>query len=152
MTPIDEYLLDLARQAGITIEYCPLPPDRNGDYHLATRTIRLRPGMHARRHRCVLAHELGHAAFDDVPSPFGPIHAKQERRADEWASLRLIDLDDYRHVEQMHDGHLGAMAIELGVMRRTLEAFQRVLLRVGDTAYVQPKMGAGMYARRVVVA
>lgn len=148
MTPTDTYLLDLASQAKVTIEYVALPSDRDGDYSERTRTIRLRPGMHARRHRSALAHELAHAAFADVPSRFGPVNAKQERRADEWAALRLITLDDYRHAERLHDAHPGAMALELGVMRRIVEAYQRVLLRVGDTVYVKPKEGTGQWNHR----
>jgi hypothetical protein len=152
MTPHDQHLSDLAEQAGITIEYAQLRAGRDGEYLHAQRLIRLRLGMSARLHRSVLAHELGHAAFGDVPSKFGPVHAKQERRAEEWAALRLINLEDYRHVESVHAGHLGAMALELGVMRSIVEAFSNVLLRVGDAVYVQPKMGAGMWAHREVVA
>lgn len=152
MTAIDDYLVDLAAQAGVAIEYADLPADRDGDYCERTRVVRLRPGMHARRHRSVLAHELGHAAFGDTPSRFGPVHAKQERRADEWAALRLIHIDDYRHVEALHDAHAGAMAVELGVLRRIVIAYQRVLARIDDTVYVQPKMGAGQWAHREHVA
>lgn len=148
MTPIDAYLQELADQAGITITYVPLAPGRDGEYLHSKRLIRLRPGMAARLHRSVLAHELGHAAYADVPSHFGPVNAKQERRADEWAALRLITLEDYRHVEAIHEGHAGAMALDLGVMRSIVEAFQRVLLRVGDVVYQCPKLGTGQWTRR----
>lgn len=152
MTPIDHYLLDLAEQAGIRIDYCTLRAGRDGEYLHARKLIRLRPGMSARRHRSVLAHELGHAAFGDMPSKFGPVHAKQERRAEEWAAVRLISIDDYRHVETMHDGHAGAMALDLGVMRSTVEAFASVLQRIGDTVYVDARMGEGQWTARVRVA
>ncbi|KSU52857.1 ImmA/IrrE family metallo-endopeptidase [Microbacterium enclense] len=152
MTPIDEYLEDLARQGGIRIEHGRLPDGRDGQSWTDRRVTRLRPGMHARLHRCVLAHELGHHALAHTPTRFGPVHAKQERAAEEWGALRLITLDDYRHVEELRDGHVGAMALELGVMRTTLEAFQAVLMRVGDVVYVQPKMGAGSWAQRIEVA
>ncbi|MCC4906925.1 ImmA/IrrE family metallo-endopeptidase [Microbacterium sp. cx-59] len=151
-TTIDEYLEDLAAQAGIRIEYAHLRHSRDGESYTDRKLIRLRPGMAARLHRCVLAHELAHHAFGDVPSHFGPVHSKQERRADEWAALRLISPADYRHVEELHSGHLGAMALELGVMRSIVEAFQAVLLRLGDTVYVRPKMGAGNWAHREDVA
>lgn len=52
----------------------------------------------------VLAHELAHAVFGDVPSKFGPVNAKQERRAEEWAALRLIDRTEYRCLEMAHEG------------------------------------------------
>lgn len=147
MIHIDDYLHDLAEQAGVSIEYAQLR-GRDGEYLHARRLIRLRPGMAARLHRSVLAHELGHAAYADVPSQFGPVNAKQERRADEWAALRLITIDDYRHVETVHSGHPGAMALDLGVMRSIVEAFQRVLLRLGDTVYQCPRMGAGQWDHR----
>lgn len=152
MTPIDAYLEDLARQGGIRIEYGRVPAGRDGHSWTDRKLTRLRPGMHARLNRCVLAHELGHHALAHTPSPFGPVHAKQERAAEEWGALRLITLDDYRHVEELRDGHVGAMALELGVMRTTLEAFQAVLLRLGDTLYVRPRMGAGMWSHREDVA
>lgn len=152
MTPIDLNLNDLAGTAGIAIEYVDLPEGRDGEYLHGRKLIRLRPGMSSRLHRSVLAHELGHAAFGDVPSMFGPVAAKQERRAEEWGALRLIALEDYRSLEQMHGGHPGAIAIELGVMRSTVIAFQNVLERIGETTYVQPRMGAGQFAARTVAA
>lgn len=152
MTPTDIYLADLVDQAGITIEYKRLRDGRDGESNVDRKTIRLRPGMHARLHRCVLAHELGHHALGHGPTRFGPVHAKQERAAEEWGALRLLTLEDYRHVEEIHDGHLGAMALDLGVMRSTLEAFQAVLLRLGGTTYVHPRLGAGQYAQRIEVA
>lgn len=152
MTPIDRHLADLAEQVGVTIDYRRLPHGRDGDYVHHRKLIRLRPGMSARLHRSVLAHELGHAAFADVPSRFGPVHAKQERRAEEWAALVLINLDDYRHLEQIHHGHAGAIAVDLGVMRSIVLAYQGLLERVGDTLYLRPKMGAGQWAHREEVA
>lgn len=151
-TPADRLLLDYAANIGVTIEYTRLPADRDGVYDHDARRIRLRRGMSARHHRSVLAHELGHAAFGDMPTRFGPVHAKQERRAEEWAALRLIDLDDYRHLEAVHAGHPGAIAVDLDVMRSTVIAFQGLLERLGDTVYVQPRMGAGQWAHRERIA
>jgi hypothetical protein len=152
MTPIDKYLEDLARQGGIRIEYGRVRDGNDGQSWVDRKLTRLRPSMNARLHRCVLAHELGHHALAHTPTRFGPVHAKQERAAEEWGALRLITLDDYRHVEEIHAGHPGAMALELGVMRSTLEAFQAVLLRLGNTVYVQPRMGAGAWTHRIEVA
>lgn len=132
MTPIDRRLAALAARAGATIEEAALP-GRDGEYLHARRLIRLRPGMTARLHRCVLAHELAHCTFGDVPSPSVHLTAKQERRADEWAARQLIGVDDYRRAELLHHGHPGAMAIDLGVMRSIVEAYQRVLALSGGT-------------------
>ena len=111
---------------GIDVEYTDLPNGRDGEYLHDRKLIRLRCDMSSRLHRSVLAHECAHAVFADVPSMFGPVNAKQERRADEWAALRLITVDTLRLVE----------------------AYQRVLLRVGDTVYLEPRMGAGQHLHK----
>lgn len=145
-------LYDFADALNVEIVYCRLPRDRDGDYDAKTNTIRLRAGMTYRLHRHTLAHELAHAVFGDVPTMFGPVNAKQERRADEWAALRLIDSDDYRAAEEIHGSHPPALAQELNVVTRTVEAYQRVLERIGDTVYLQPRMGAGQWALKEQVA
>lgn len=137
-------LTKLAHDMGITIEYKRVR-GRDGEYRRDLNRIRLRPGMTERLERSVLAHELAHAIFGDAPSPFGPINAKQERRADEWAALHLITPDAYADAERHHGGHTGGMAIELGVIVDIVEAYRRVLLRSGDTVYVDPRMGAGQW-------
>lgn len=137
---------------GVAVEYAQLPSDRDGEYHHDQRLIRLQDGMAARLHRSVLAHECAHAVFADVRSRFGPVTAKQERRADEWAALRLVAVDTYRHAEAIHHGHVEAMAVELGVTVELVEAYQRVLMRVGDTVYVDGRMGAGQFLHKVQIA
>ncbi|WP_425837059.1 ImmA/IrrE family metallo-endopeptidase [Microbacterium sp. PA5] len=137
---------------GVTVQYTDLHPGRDGEYIHALRLVRLRSGMSERLHRSVLAHETAHAVFGDEPSMFGPANAKQERRADEWAALRLIDHDAYARAEFIHHGHAGAIAHDLGVVRSIVEAYHRVLLRIGDTVYVEPKMGAGQWTHREDVA
>lgn len=152
---IDTHLEAIAAMIGVRIEYAMLPPDRDGEYRWKHNVIRLRRGMTARLHRSVLAHELAHAVFGDVPSRFGPVHLKQERRAEEWAALRLIDRHEYRRAEAMHEGHAGAMAVELGVVRSVVEAYRTLLLRIEvehvdepDLVYVKSKMGTGNWLHR----
>ncbi|MBO3663694.1 ImmA/IrrE family metallo-endopeptidase [Microbacterium stercoris] len=148
-----KHLYDMARALGVSIEHADLTEhDRDGDYCAETNTIRLQQGMTRRLARSVLAHELAHAIFGDVPSMFGPVNAKQERRADEWAALRLITREDYRVAEALHGGHAPAIAVELDVMPDIVEAYQRVLLRVGDVVYTRPRMGAGQWDARSYVA
>ena len=141
-------LEDMAGALGITIEYVELAT-RDGEYRHDLNRIRLRAGMTLRKERSVLAHELAHAIWGDVPSKFGPVNAKQERRADEWAALCLITPERYRAAEERWEGHLGAMAYDLGVTTKLVVAFQRVLARIGDTVYVDPRMGAGQWAEKV---
>ena len=123
-----QQLFDFAEMLGVTIEYAPLHA-RNGEYRDDLKRIRLREGMSERLTRWTLAHELGHAAFGDTPSAHGPLQAKQERRADEWAALRLIQIERYREVEQLREGHVPSMAHDLGVVSSGVTAFQRILER-----------------------
>ncbi|WP_248240618.1 ImmA/IrrE family metallo-endopeptidase [Microbacterium kunmingense] len=156
---IDTHLEAIAAMIGVRIEYALLPPDRDGEYRYKHNVIRLRRGMSARLHRSVLAHELAHAVFGDVPSKFGPVHAKQERRAEEWAALRLIDRDEYRRAEALHEGHAGAIAQDLGVVRSIVETYRSLLLRIEvepvdepNLVYTKSKMGAGNWLHRDEVA
>lgn len=151
MTPADIRLFDIADSLGVTIHYRALHDDRDGQYVHASKAIHLRPGLHARHHRSVLAHELAHAVFGDVPSRFGPVTAKQERRAEEWAALRLIDHDDYRQLEHAYGPHSSGIAQELGVMTSIVKAYQGLLHRIGTTTYVDPRMGAGQWLHRIEV-
>ena len=137
---------------GIAVEYTDLPRDRDGEYLHDHGLIRLQRDMPTRLHRSVLAHECAHAVVADVPSMFGPVNRKQERRADEWAALRLVTVDDYKRAEALHHGRADAMAVELNVTLRLVEAYQRVLLRVGDTVYLAPRMGAGQYSHMEQIA
>lgn len=143
-------LFHMAAALGVRVVHTDLTHlQRDGDYNAKTNTIRLQTGMTRRLLRCVFAHELCHAVFGDVPSKFGPVNAKQERRADEWAALRLIDQEHYREVERLRDGNVTLMAQDLDVIDDIVHAYQRVLQRIGDAVYVEPRMGAGQYAHRV---
>ncbi|MAM53387.1 ImmA/IrrE family metallo-endopeptidase [Microbacterium sp. UBA3394] len=141
-------LLDYARELGLHV--IEKKGRHIGGYHAGSSTIRLDPGMPRRVARSVLAHEIAHHIFGDEPTPFGPARATQERRANEWAALRLIDPDAYADAESYLHGHMAAMAVELDVTVEIVEAFQRILLRVGDTTYVRPRLGVGQYEHRVV--
>ncbi len=156
-TPIDAALRQHAQALNVRVEYAALRPGRDGEYVHTTRSIRLRPGMHARLHRSVLAHELGHAHHGHAPARSAIVHAKQERLAEEWAALRLIRPADYRHAERACEGHPGAIALELGVMRSIVDTYRSLLLRLPrdeDTCavYVDARMGAGMWAHREDIA
>ena len=143
-----EQIWGMLEAMGVAVEYTELPADRDGEYIHDLRVIRLQGGMASRLHVSTLAHECAHAVFADVPSRFGPVNAKQERRADEWAALRLIQIDDYKRAEAIHHGHTEALAVELGVTVDLIDAYQRILLRIQDTVYVQPRQGAGQWAHR----
>ena len=123
-----QFLFDFADALGVTVEYARLGKN-DGEYRDDLKRIRLREGMTYRLTRSILAHELGHAVFEDAPTPYGPLRARQERRADEWAALRLINLDEYRTAELIREGHVASMAHDLGVIDRMVVTYQRVLER-----------------------
>ncbi|MFJ4166327.1 ImmA/IrrE family metallo-endopeptidase [Microbacterium sp. NPDC089698] len=147
-----QQLFDMADALGCTIKYEDLSHlDRDGDYDLKTNTIRLQENMSYRLLRWTLAHELAHVVFGDSKSKFGPVHAKQERRADEWAALRLITHAGYREAEAMFNGNKLLMAQHLDVVEEAIDVYQRILLRVGETVYVAPRLGAGQWAHKATV-
>lgn len=145
-------LYEMLDALGVRVEFDELHEDLDGQYDHDARVVRIQHDLLFRRYVSTLAHETCHAVFGDVKSKFGPVNAKQERRADEWAALRLVDLADYRREEDRHDGHIEAMAISLNVTTDLIESFRRVLLRVGQDVYVAPRMGAGQWVHRVEVA
>jgi hypothetical protein len=151
VTP-DDYIAHTLEVLGVRIRYAELPEDRDGEYIHRRRLIRLQHGMPARLRRSVLAHECAHAVFEDVPSMFGPVNAKQERRAEEWAALRLLTLTSYKRAEIIHEGHAEAMAVELHVTVDIVEAYRGMLLVVDNFTYLRPKMGAGQWAHRSEIA
>lgn len=133
-------LFDVADALNVCVEYAPLRT-RNGEYRDDLKRIRLREGMSERLARWTLAHELGHATYGHRPNMFGQSDARQERQADEWAALHLIDLEQYREVEELRDGHIASMAHDLGVVTNGVEAYQRLLDRIGDQVYLKPGLG-----------
>lgn len=102
-----------------------------------------------RLERSVLAHEIAHFIRGDRRSMFGFYDEKDERRADEWAAHHLIDIDEYRLAEAKYGTNTEYIAMELNVMGYLVVAFERTLLRVGDTVYVMPKMGSKQWAMKV---
>lgn len=88
----------------------------------ANKQISLRIDMTDTQALCTLAHELGHA-LQLHPSNYS---AKLERQADKWAANTLITLETYAKAEELHEGHLGAIAEELGVTCHLLQVWREV--------------------------
>lgn len=143
-------LLTLADELGLTV--IERRGTHRGGYHDGQRTIRLNPGMSRRAARSFLAHEIGHALFRDEPSPYGPVRLKQERRAWEWAANHLLTPTAYAEAEALRSGHAPAMAYDLDVTVDVIDAYRRIMSRIGDTVYVKPMMGDGQWAHREKVA
>ncbi|OAZ39797.1 hypothetical protein A9Z40_08225 [Microbacterium arborescens] len=108
--------------------------------------------MPIRTTRSVLCHEIAHHVLGHRPTRFGPVRMRQEKEANEWAAHMLITPEAYADAERLHDGRLGAMAHTLDVAPELAAAFRSTLSRIGDTVYVQPKLGAGMWRHREELA
>ncbi|MEV4738043.1 MULTISPECIES: ImmA/IrrE family metallo-endopeptidase [unclassified Microbacterium] len=139
---IDAHGLHLIEQPG---------PSRGG-YRPETATIRVTPGQSARTTRSIIAHELGHAVLGHEPTTDPAVRARQELRADEWAARLLITPEAYAEAEELRGAHAASMAFDLGVAVDLVLAYRRLLHRVGDTTYVDARMGAGQWAHRAVSA
>ncbi len=124
----DDEIEQILRSLGVRVhETGDLPDDRDGEYIHSRRLIRLQRGMPRRLRRSVLAHECAHALAGDVPTLSSWSSDRQERRADEWAALQLIDPAAYRAAEQRHAGRLGAMALALDVTTDLVEVYRHLL-------------------------
>lgn len=112
----------LAERMGVTLRRHNGGPA--GWYDHRRRVISTRRGMSIAMYRSVLAHELGHAHFRDVPV-HGIYTARQERRADHYAAHLLIDPDEFRDACVWHADHLGAVADELEVTHHLAGIYAR---------------------------
>lgn len=145
-----QQLLQLADELGLRV--IERRGTKRGGFHEGSRTIRLNPGQSTRATRSVLAHEIAHAIFGDTPTHYGPMRARQERRADEWAARYLITPRAYADAEERRGVHATSLAFELGVTVELVEAYQRLMQRIGDATYVDARMGAGQFEHRVEIA
>lgn len=137
---------------GVSVELRRLPKSTDGEYVHRKKPIRIQRGLLTRPYRSTPAHECAHAMFADQPTRFGPVHLRQERRADRWAAHTLIGLDSYREAERRHDGNVEAIAVMLDVTVDLVDAYRALLLRTDRRTYVAPKMGVGQWQARVDVA
>lgn len=119
-------ILDIAFQRGVRVEFADLG-SRNGEYADGVVTINHRRPEHVQR--IILAHELGHHAHDHKPTENRHRKAFQEREADRHAARLLVDRITYQNAEQMYGPSVGAVAAELGVPARYVEALRDVTLR-----------------------
>lgn len=94
-----------------------------GYYDDATRTISTRRGLSIAQYRSTLAHELGHAHYGDVRVRDPVRHAKQERRADQWAARLLLDEVDVETTLACHGHHRAPAAHELEVTHHLLDVW-----------------------------
>ena len=141
---------DYADQLGLTVVEHHGP--HTSGYRPGDHSVHLRPGMRGRILQSVLAHEIAHHILGHLPTDSRPERARQEAAANRWAALHLIDPEAYAAAERARNGHTKSMAVDLHVADELVDVYQQHLARIGDTVYVAPKMGAGQYDHRELIA
>lgn len=127
MTPRLDELLHHCGDLGIDVEYEDLAHlSHRGEWRWWSMTIALHHQLTAVQMVSVLAHELGHVAFGDTSST-----PAVERRAWEYAASMLVTPEEYAAAEGLVGCHVGALAKELGVTTKLVEAWRRWWTRAG---------------------
>ena len=116
---------------GVPVETQWLRGRRWGEYHAGTHTIRLDRRLLRVEARSILAHEVQHAIHRDVPSGFGPVDARMERRARLNAALLLVDPHEYAEAEALCDGADCGIAHALDVIPEVLADWRMAVRTVG---------------------
>ena len=104
----------------VDVEWEDLGMQRRGEYHPDDNAILLSPRLTRRQAISSLAHELGHERFGDTCST-----PSNERRAWEYGAALLITPDEYQAAESLVGHHLSALAAELDVTPKLIEAWRR---------------------------
>ena len=144
---LDRSVLDWIADLGVTIEYTnDLPPQRLGAYLDDEKVILIRRGLTDTLEQEALHHEYAHAFYGDRTCP-----PATERRAWTMVAQLMVDPLAYAQAERVSDDAL-FIARELGVTKRVVTAFRTLLVKLGDTTYVDARMGAGQWLHRELVA
>lgn len=110
----------------VAIEWEDLGPLRRGKCQALTGRIVLNPRMTLTQAASTLAHEAGHWEFGDTEST-----PANERRAWEFGASLIVEPWEYARAERIVGCHPAALAIELDVTVRVVEAWRRWWLRRG---------------------
>lgn len=122
---------------GIDVEWEDLGDTRHGEYHADDDTIVLSLRLTRRQAISCLAHELGHREFGDRCST-----PRAERRAWEYAAAFLVTPSEYRAAEEAVGHHLSALAAELEVTPKVIDAWRRWWERQGRLLHqLEPRLG-----------
>lgn len=105
---------------GIEVDWDDLGEYRRGEYRWHENAIRLNLRLTRAQATATLAHELGHQRFGDTCTTVA-----NERRAWEYGAAMLISPTEYQRAEQLVGHHSAALAIELGVTPKLVEAWRR---------------------------
>lgn len=109
-----------AADLDLAVEWADLGDRRRGEYRDDQRLVILNTRLTRAQATAALAHEVGHAVFGDRCST-----PRFERRADEYGAALIVNVKDYQRAERLVGHHPGALADELGVTPRLIEAWRR---------------------------
>lgn len=112
-------LLAHAAALGVDVTWADLGDIRYGEYRDDISQITLCTSLTRAQAVSTLAHELGHAHHGDRCSTPGV-----EQRAWEYGARLVITVEEYSRAEVIAGPHPSAIAAELGVTRRLVEAWQ----------------------------
>lgn len=113
---------ELSLQQHLSLEWTEFEdPDQLGAYEHEQARILLDQRLCRRQLRSVLAHELRHAEYGDVPTGCERVDLRQEQRADREAAWLLIDIRDLARAMVVHGGQHSAVAVELNVSDEMLD-------------------------------
>jgi hypothetical protein len=121
-SPATPTLIDRAHAHGIRIWWRDLPGAR-AHYSDRHRSIWLSPSLTPRETRCLLAHELGHAAHGDT----GPQPPHVEERAWRTASRILVVPGEYAASERLRGPDIAAIADDLDLTVEVVYAHRQIL-------------------------
>ncbi|MBS45339.1 MAG: hypothetical protein CMH83_19645 [Nocardioides sp.] len=111
---------------GLSVEWAGLG-HRRGEYWRRGDVVILNRRLTVAQAASTLAHEIGHHCWGDTCST-----PANERRAWEYGAAWLISPAEYRAAEQLVGVNPAALALELGVTRRLVEAWRDWWLKRGQ--------------------
>ena len=120
MTSIHD-LHDMAHIMGVELRHHDGLP--KGWYSPSLRVISTKRGMAVWDYKSTLAHELGHAVYNDQKTGHDDFDQRQEDRANRFAAKLLIAEADLARLAPWHGNDLHSLAIDLEVTPELLETY-----------------------------
>lgn len=107
-------------EMGLPVEWADLGDKRRGKCQALEGQVTLSLRLTMAQAASTLAHEIGHWEFGDLVST-----AAFEARAWEYGASLLVEPHEYAEAERLVGHHLSALAIELEVTPKLIEAWRR---------------------------
>lgn len=117
-TRLIDALIDVAEARGYTVHWHRGGP--KGAWIPHANAVSIRHGMSDIETLCTLAHELGHAHYNDPPGCM----PRYEQRADRFAARLLISPTEYAAAETLYGPHPARIAHELGVTTHLIHVWR----------------------------